>query len=277
MAVRSPDTTRQRDPKYLYALGLLAMALGIALLLPVLDRASRPVGATALLLGVALVGRYFMLRLNAELLTDGVGGEPAWRKPAHGSAGPGSRPVTGEPAAGDELPEPARRPSVGSPTPVPAAVPGSIPPAAPPQPVWGPVLLASLSPQQFEAVCEALLAQGGFQTRCQSHGAAGGVTIWLHSRHAPQGTDNPAAVALCKQWPGQPVGVKEMHPLLELMAARRLNRGTYATSSNYTDNARKFARYHSINALDGAALLDLIARRTSGQQQALLALAHGGD
>jgi restriction system protein len=275
MAVRSPDTARPRHPTYLCTLGLLAMTSGLALLLlPVLDRAPRPVGATAVLLGVVLVGRYFILRLKAEMLTDGTGGEPAWRKPAHGSAGL-AKPTTAAPP--DKFPESAFRPSVVSPTDVPAAVPVSIPPAAPPKPVWGPELFAAMSPQQFEAVCEALLAQGGFQTRCQSHGTAGGVTIWLHSRHAPQGTDNPAAVALCKQWPGQPVGVKEMHPLLELMAARRLNRGTYATSSSYTDNARKFARYNSINALDGAALLNLIARRTPGQQQALLALAHRGD
>ncbi len=81
------------------------------------------------------------------------------------------------------------------------------------------------------------------------------------------------AVAHCKQWQGHPVGVKEMHPLLELMENRQLKRGTYATSSSYTENARKFARYNGINALDRAGLLGLIAGRTPVQQRSLLAIA----
>jgi restriction system protein len=144
--------------------------------------------------------------------------------------------------------------------------------AATPPPAWGPAVLEAMSAAQFEAVCEALFAQAGFGTRCQSHGAAGGVTIWLHSRHAPQGKDSPVAVAQCKKWP-HPLGVKEMHPLFELMKKRQLQRATYATSSSYTDNARKFARYNGINALDQAGLLQLIASRSTAQQQALLALA----
>lgn len=129
-----------------------------------------------------------------------------------------------------------------------------------------------MSPRQFEAVCEALLAQAGFETRCQSHGAAGGVTLWLYSRHAAQGKDSPVAVAQCKQWPSELLGVREIHPLLDLMSARGLKRGTYATASSYTDNARKFAKYNGISLLDCAALLSLIASRTPAQQQALLAL-----
>lgn len=148
---------------------------------------------------------------------------------------------------------------------------------AAPAPLWGPDIFDTLSAPQFDAVCEALLAQAGFETRCQSHGAAGGVTLWLYSRHAQQGKDSLVAVAQCKQWPGQPLGVKEIHPLLEVMQARQLQRGTYATSSSYTDNARKFAKYHGLNLLDREALLGLIATRTTGQQQALLALAGGGD
>ncbi|RZJ18969.1 MAG: restriction endonuclease, partial [Haliea sp.] len=171
---------------------------------------------------------------------------------------------------------PAARASL--PVPVPETVVAAAPPPPPalaprPPAAWGNEVFDAMSARQFEAVCETLFAQGGFGTRCQPHGAAGGVTIWLHSRHALQGKDSPVAVAYCKQWPGHPVGVKEMHPLLELMENRQLKRGTYATSSSYTDNARKFAKYNSINALDRAGLLQLIAGRTARQQQALLAIA----
>jgi restriction system protein len=60
-----------------------------------------------------------------------------------------------------------------------------------------------------------------------------------------------------------------------MMTARQLKRATYATASTFTDNARKFAKYNGINALDRTGLLGLIATRTAAQQQALLALALG--
>lgn len=145
-----------------------------------------------------------------------------------------------------------------------------------PTPVaWDAATFDTLLAPQFEVLCEALFANAGFETRCQSHGPAGGVSIWLYSRHALQGKESPVAVAQCKHWRNQALGVREIHPLLDLMQARQLQRGTYATSSTYTDNARKFAKYHGINLLDRTALLGLIALRTTAQQQALLALAFG--
>jgi restriction system protein len=57
------------------------------------------------------------------------------------------------------------------------------------------------------------------------------------------------------------------------MASRQLKRGTCATSSICTEDARKFAKTVGINLLDRQAVLDLIARRSPMQQQALLALA----
>lgn len=51
----------------------------------------------------------------------------------------------------------------------------------------------------------------------------------------------------------------------------------YASTSQYTPDAQAFAKANSINALDGAGLLKLIAKRTPEQQQALLAVAFEGD
>ncbi|MEO8020234.1 restriction endonuclease [Polaromonas sp.] len=281
MVTRTPDNTTPRSTRYLFVLGLVAMGLGfLLLLLPVTDAAMRPVGAVALLFGILLVGSYFLGRLKAEMSADNRAAEPTWRKPAHGSAGYGSLPVSDAPVAGAR--GALARPAVAAPAQVPQAallpLPPAPPPAAPAIAVpasWTLALFDRMSAQQFDAVCEALFAQSGFETRCQSHGATGGVTIWLYSRHAQQGKDSPVAVALCKQWPGQPVGVRELHPLLELMASRQLKRGTCATSAICTDNARKFAKYNGINLLDRQAVLDLIARRSPVQQQALLALAQG--
>jgi restriction system protein len=138
---------------------------------------------------------------------------------------------------------------------------------------WSPAVFAAIEWRRFEAVCEALFAQAGFSTRAQSHGADGGVDIWLHSAHA----QGPVGVVQCKHWQGKPVGVREMREFFGVMASHQLKRGTYATTSTYTPDAQQFAKDNSINALDGPALLALIAKRTPVQQQALLAVAYEGD
>jgi len=138
---------------------------------------------------------------------------------------------------------------------------------------WSPAVFAAIEWRRFEAVCEALFAQAGFQTRSQSHGADGGVDIWLHSANA----QGPVAVVQCKHWQGKAVGVKEIREFFGVMASHQLKRGTYATTSTYTTDAQQFAKANGINAMDGPALLGLIAKRTPEQQQALLAVAHEGE
>lgn len=138
---------------------------------------------------------------------------------------------------------------------------------------WNQGVFAAIEWRRFEAVCEALFTQAGFKTTSQSHGADGGVDIWLYSDHA----EGPAAIAQCKHWNGRQVGVKEMREFYGVMASHQLKRGTYATSSTYTEDALKFAKANGINAMDGARLLQQIATRSPVQQQALLAVAYEGE
>ncbi len=138
---------------------------------------------------------------------------------------------------------------------------------------WSPAVFAAIEWRRFEAVCERLFGQGGLETRSQSHGADGGVDIWLHSRNA----EGPVAVVQCKHWQGKAVGVRQLREFLGVMTAHKVGRGTYATSSTYTADARKFAKDNGINALDGEGLLALIAQRTPEQQQALLDVAYEGE
>lgn len=142
---------------------------------------------------------------------------------------------------------------------------------------WGPTVLQAVEWQQFEAVCEALLAQVGFSPRAlpRSHhqGDGQGVDIWLHSRHA----EGPVGVLRCKQSPGKPVPPQALRGLQQTMAARGLRRGTFATASVLEPAARDFAKLYGIHVLDGPGLLQLIAKRTPGEQQALLAVAYAGE
>ena len=142
-----------------------------------------------------------------------------------------------------------------------------------PETRWSPAVFAAIEWRRFEAVCERVFRQAGFHTQSQSHGADGGVDIWLHSANA----QGPVAVVQCKHWQGKPVGVKEVREFLGVMASHGLKRGTYATTSTYTTDARQFARDNGINALDGRALLALIGKRTPDQQQELLDVAFEGE
>lgn len=182
-----------------------------------------------------------------------------------------------------ELPlsAPPRTPPVAA---RPAAAP--VPPVAPPRPApdapparptaWGPEVLRVIEWRRFEALVEALFAQAGFLTRSQSHGADGGVDIWLHSKHQPDGS--PVSIVQCKHWSdSKPVGVDKIRELRGVMAAHQIRRGQFACTARYTDAAREFAHDNQIHLLDGAALLDLIAKRTPEQQQALLDVALDGE
>jgi restriction system protein len=143
----------------------------------------------------------------------------------------------------------------------------------PPSNVWSARVFEDIEWRRFEALCASLFGQAGFETRAQSHGADGGVDIWLYSQHA----EGPAAVVQCKHWIGKAVGVKEIREFYGVMASHKLQRGTFATSSTFTSDARQFAKDNGISALDGQALLALISRRTSVQQELLLAIAYEGE
>lgn len=138
---------------------------------------------------------------------------------------------------------------------------------------WSRKVFDDIEWRRFEAVCEKLFEQGGFEARTQSLGAGGGVDIWLHSRHA----EGPAAVVRCKHWDGKPVEAKEVREFLGVMTAHRLKRGTYTTTSTFTSDAAQFAKENGVNALDGAKLLALIAKRTPEQQLELLEIAYEGE
>lgn len=138
---------------------------------------------------------------------------------------------------------------------------------------WSKQVFDDIEWRRFEALCSELFAQAGFEPRSQSHGADGGVDIWLHSRNA----DGPVAVVQCKHWHGKQVGVKEMREFYGVMASRKVTRGTYATTSTFTDEATRFAKENGIHLLDGEGLLWLIAKRTPEQQSALLEQAYEGE
>lgn len=267
---RSKTNKRQkRALDELLEKGAAVTALGIALLVVPLFLGASPIfkplagalrtpGWMALSIGLVLLGIRFVLKDKTEPASSPTNStfkrrEPTDSQDAFGKVRP--------PSPGGTASEARREPFANA--------------LSPPQPVntWSPAVFAAIEWRRFEAVCEALFAQAGFKTKSQSHGADGGVDIWLYSAHA----EGPAAVAQCKHWNGKQVSVKEMREFFGVMASHQLKRGTYATSSTYTEDARLFAKANGINAMDGQALLRQIATRTPEQQQALLAVAYEGE
>jgi restriction system protein len=137
---------------------------------------------------------------------------------------------------------------------------------------WSASVLERLGTTRLAIVCEKLFAQAGFSTHRAPLDDGGNIDLWLYSKHA-QGT---AAIVRCTPAPGDTIGIDEMHLFYATLAAQSVSRGTYATNGTFTDEARRFAREHGINALDRDRLLALIGSRTSEQQQELLAAAAEG-
>jgi len=143
----------------------------------------------------------------------------------------------------------------------------------PPATTWNAQVFRDIEWKRFEAVCASLFAQTGSKVRTQSHGAEEGMDIWLYA----EGAEGPTAVVRCGHWLGQPVGVKEMRELRGLMEANKLQRATFASTGNYTVEARDFAKSNGITALDGLAILALISRRPAEHQKELLRIAYEGE
>ncbi len=139
---------------------------------------------------------------------------------------------------------------------------------------WSKSVLEEIEWRRFEAVVETLFQQMGFETQSQSHGADGGVDVWLYSR-----LDRSKAMSLvqCKHWHGTRAGVNLVRELRGVMASHGVGNGQFVCSGGFTPDAVAFARDNSIRLLDAQALLDLIAKRSPEQQQALMQVALEGE
>jgi restriction system protein len=147
--------------------------------------------------------------------------------------------------------------------------------SAPARPTtWSTKVFDVIEWRRYEAVVEALFQQASLETKSQSHGPDGGVDVWLYSR---QQREIPVGIVQCKHWNSKPVGVDKIRELRGVMAANKVGRGLFLATSGFTADAAKFGKDNSIDLLDVNRLLEMIAKRTPEQQQALLEVAMEGD
>ena len=266
MGRKNSRTRAKKADRDLLSKGISAVTLGVVFLfVPFFLGGSAPLRAVgqglrvpalfALAIGAVLIALHVLLRPNPQQPSTAKR-QPAWEQPV--------------PAPQPRAQPPQERLEPSSTSAMQATQLGNTRTSAD---EWGPKVFEAIEWRRFEAVCERLFGQAGFEARTQSHGADGGVDIWLHSRHS----EGAAAIVQCKHWQGKQVGVKELREFYGVMASHKLKRGTYATTSTYTADATLFAKENGISALDGNALLALIARRTPEQQMELLQTAYEGE
>lgn len=137
---------------------------------------------------------------------------------------------------------------------------------------WTIELVRDLEWKRFEDVCQKFYALKGIRSETTSLGADGGVDIRLYQ----DDSGKPTSIVQCKAW-GRYVGVKPIRELLGVMAHEKIEKAFFMASSQFTDEAKAFAKTNRITLIDGAMLVAMIKRLSDAQRQALLAFATEGD
>jgi restriction system protein len=138
---------------------------------------------------------------------------------------------------------------------------------------WSLAALRALEWKRFELLCAKYYEAVGFKSETLRCGADGGIDIKLYKIDPAK----PLAIAQCKAWNSQPVGVKEVRELLGVMVHEKVGRGIFITTGSYTSDAKEFGDSNPIQLLDGEAFLKKIQELGEGGQASLLQFALDGD
>lgn len=138
---------------------------------------------------------------------------------------------------------------------------------------WTVDALRELEWKRFELVCARYYELAGFRTETLRCGPDGGIDIRLFRADPAK----PLAIVQCKAWNNSRVGVAPVRELLGVMASEKIGRGIFATTSTFTDEARRFAEGNPIQLLDGPGLIDRINTLPDNAQNSLLRFAFNGD
>ena len=135
-------------------------------------------------------------------------------------------------------------------------------------------LLRVIEWRRFQAMVELLFQQAGYVCRTTPEHAVRVSQIRLHPQE-PAG--EPMALVCCRHAPDGVVDRQAVSELDHELIATGVPQGQLVTSGTLTPEAQAYAEAHGIVVIDGAQLLAEAGRRSSEQQQALLAIALQGD
>ncbi len=121
--------------------------------------------------------------------------------------------------------------------------------------------LNGISWKEFEdMLAEVFRRQGYSTTETLGGGADGGIDLVLHK-------SGQKTLVQCKRWANRQVGVKVVRELYGVMAGERAAAGIVVSTSDFTPEARDFARGKSLRLINGTELSGLLKSVKSGKSQ----------
>ncbi|MGI2030177.1 restriction endonuclease [Endozoicomonas acroporae] len=129
--------------------------------------------------------------------------------------------------------------------------------------------------KRFEELCQKYFQYKGYDSKLTGSGADGGVDVVL-KRSTSEG-ESITIYVQCKAWSNQRVGVKPVRELYGVMASDEVPIGIFITASDFTDDAKVFARGKKFQLISGERLLSLINQLPDDQQTKLASAALEGD
>ena len=117
---------------------------------------------------------------------------------------------------------------------------------------WDLELLNKLEWKRFEEVVSEYYRLVGYRSEVTRMGADGGVDVLLYQQEG----GSPIIIIQCKSW-SQKVGVKAIRELYGVMAADGVGYGIYATTSDYTKEAKEWVQGKNMQLLSGSDLVSM--------------------
>ena len=127
---------------------------------------------------------------------------------------------------------------------------------------WNISLLNDLEWKRFEEVVSDYYRLIGYRSKVTRMGADGGVDIMLYH----QQSEKPAILIQCKSW-SKKVGVNVVRELYGVMAADGVNHGIFATTSDYTNEARQWVAGKNVELLSGSNLVTMFNQLAENQRK----------
>lgn len=111
-------------------------------------------------------------------------------------------------------------------------------------------MIDALEWKRFEELVAGYFQHEGYRAEETPFGPDGGVDVVLYRDPDPK----PQALVQCKAWISGRVGVKPVRELLGVMAARKVERGFFAATCDFTPEAAEFVRGTGLTLLNGSEL-----------------------
>lgn len=139
---------------------------------------------------------------------------------------------------------------------------------------WSLALLKEMDWKRFELLCAEYFRCLGKRVETLDQGADGGIDARVYSDK----TNLLEYAIQCKSWSSS-VGVKHLRELFGVMTHEVAGKGIFITTSDFTDEAKKFAEANSkrMFLIDGEKFLSMILKLKDEQKAKLLSFATEGD